>query len=83
MEKYYFIGSKKVEIDIYNECKYIREATEETTVQYEGVEAFEVVEGERADQLEAESDGSCIDPFHEYLVRTLKMVIQQHLEIVL
>ena len=59
----------KVEVRIYNEMKY--EATKEAArVQYE-IEGFEVVAGEAARAIEAETDGSCIDEYHEYLVLKL------------
>lgn len=59
----------KVEVRIYNEMKY--EATEEAArVQY-NINSFSVVTGEAAEKIEAETDGSCIDEYHEYLVLKL------------
>lgn len=63
--------TRTVKMDIYSECKYT--ASEEVfenekTVTYENVVAFEVVTGEEATKIEAETDNSCIDDCHEYLV---------------
>lgn len=53
---------------ITNECKY-NLATEYIKVEYTGVIGFEVVwEPSRAAEIEAKTDGSCIDEYHEYLV---------------
>lgn len=59
------------EVEIYDKCKYTREAQVEgpqNIVKYYDVETWEIVDGEDAAVIEAESDGSCIDEFHEYLV---------------
>lgn len=66
-----FTRTKTVRLDVYSECKYT--ASEEVfenekTIEYNSVVAFEVVSGKEAEQIEAETDGSCIDDFHEYLV---------------
>ena len=66
-----FYRSRKVTLDIYGEFKYT--ASEETfenckTITYNDCIGFEVVDGERAEEIEAETDGSCIDDLHEYLV---------------
>lgn len=66
-----FMKTRKVKLDVYSECKYT--ASEEVfenekTIEYNNVVAFEVVSGKEAEQIEAETDGSCIDDFHEYLV---------------
>jgi len=37
-------------------------------IKYSGCIGFEVITGEAAAQIENESDGSCIDEYHEYLV---------------
>lgn len=65
--KQYFYEPCKVIVERYIRCKYFNpEAGERIT--HENVEAFEVVHGEAAAQLEAEMDGSTLDDFHEYLV---------------
>lgn len=57
-----------VEIEIHEEVKYFDQSENLPRVNYSDVVAFEVVHGEAAELIEAESDGSCIDEFHEYLV---------------
>ena len=41
---------------------------EEKEVKYTGLKSWSLVDGEDAMKIEAESDGSCIDEYHEYLV---------------
>lgn len=66
--KYFIRRNAKVEIEIHEEVKYIDLSENFTRVQYSDVVAFEVIHGEAAELIEAESDGSCIDEYHEYLV---------------
>lgn len=40
----------------------------EIEVKYTGLKSWSLVSGEDAMKIEAESDGSCIDEYHEYLV---------------
>lgn len=59
------------EIELYSECKYTAsEEVFENSIrhQYKGIKFWEIVTDEDAEALEAESDGSCIDEYHEYLV---------------
>lgn len=56
----------KVKLNIYEEMKYITKE-EPITIEYE-IESFEIVGGKKAEEIEAETDGSCIDELHEYLV---------------
>lgn len=65
--KKYFYSPCKVTVEKYSKCKYFS-SEEGEYIRHENVEAFEVVHGEAAAQLEAEMDNSCIDDFHEYLV---------------
>lgn len=54
---------------VYNKSKYIADPDAEVRrVIIHDVEAWEVVRGERAEAIEAETDGSNIDDNHEYLV---------------
>lgn len=41
---------------------------EEKEVKYTGLKSWSIVSGIDAAEIEAESDGSCIDEYHEYLV---------------
>lgn len=66
-----FMKTRKVMLDVYKECKYT--ANKEVfynhkVVEYDNVIGFEVVTGEQAKEIEAHTDGSCIDDMHEYLV---------------
>ena len=62
------VGSKRVEIEIYDRCKYEKDSEVKYTFEYKDVKGFEVVVGEKAAEIENDSDGSCIDDNHEYLV---------------
>ena len=66
--KYKVRTGRIVELDIHEEVKYTDRREDLPRIRYSDVVAFEVVHGEAAAQIEAESDGSCIDDFHEYLV---------------
>ena len=64
-----------VRLMIYKANKYSDTLTAEeveegmTEVKYTGLTAWDIIEGgEEAEAIEAESDGSCIDDNHEYLV---------------
>jgi len=57
-----------VELHVYeDETKYTASGVGKI-VQYEGVVRWDIVDGEDATAIEAHTDGSCIDEFHEYLV---------------
>lgn len=59
-----------VEVEVYNVCKYTAkkgELEEFKTVRYDGVTEWAIITGEDAEEIERETDGSCIDDFHEYL----------------
>lgn len=61
-------GSHKVIVEIYPECKYTYKGEESIEVRYDNVISFDVVDGADAKEIEACTDGSCIDDYHEYLV---------------
>ena len=61
----------KAEIEIYDSCKYSQNSRRVNTVKYNNIVNWEIVTGEDAAALEAETDGSCIDDLHEYLVLNL------------
>lgn len=56
------------EIKMYEGVKYTSERGERITHEYKGIKFWEIVTDEDAEALEVESDGSCIDEYHEYLV---------------
>ena len=56
-----------VRLKIYDGCKYTSICNKVKEVLYTNIKGFEVVTGERADQIISQTDGSCIDPFNEYL----------------
>lgn len=65
----------KATLDVYEECKYTaaelghEEVFENCKqVKYDNVEYIEIVDGADAEEIEAETDGSCIDDMHKYLV---------------
>ena len=63
------VGEGRVKLEVYEECKYTMSADAEIRkVNLNGVVGFEVASGERAKEIEAVTDGSCIDEYHEYLV---------------
>ena len=56
-----------VKVRIYDGIKYFKcKKVEE--ILYRNVIGFEVVTGERAEQIISESDVTCIDAFNEYLI---------------
>lgn len=56
----------RVELRIFKECKYVS-VEEPKRFEYE-IDGFEVVYGDKAKEIEALTDGSCIDEYHEYLI---------------
>ena len=66
--KYIVRTGATVELEIHKEVKYFDQSENLPVVKYSDVTAWEVVGGDAAAQIEAESDGSCIDEFHEYLI---------------
>lgn len=61
----------KVTMMVYENNKYFDNSLliEARQIEYE-IESFRVISGEEARQIESETDGSCIDPYHEYLELT-------------
>lgn len=67
--KYFVRTGATVEIEIHEEIKYTDTCREDLPrVQFSDVTHWEVVNGEAAKLIESETDGSCIDDYHEYLV---------------
>lgn len=58
---------------IYPTVKWMMcEGDEGKRIHRYGVENWEIVSGEDAEEIEAKTDGSCIDDYHEYLVLNYK-----------
>lgn len=56
------------ELKIYDGCKYSKDSKRINTVKYSNIVNYELITKEDAAELEAMTDGSCIDDLHEYLV---------------
>lgn len=57
-----------VVVEVYSKCKYNASEEHPLTVQYSGLVSWDIVSGYEASLIEAETDESSIDDFHEYLV---------------
>lgn len=64
------LNEATVELFVYETDKYsIKSRDEGIRVTYTGVTSWDIVEGgEDAEEIERDTDGSCIDENHEYLV---------------
>ena len=63
--------SFSAEIEVVEECKYTASAEawdRSKRIKYVGIVSWEIVNGVDAEQIEAETDESGIDEYHEYLV---------------
>lgn len=62
----------KVTINLYENCKYFAKSLadlgEIRKIEYTGLTSWSVITDDKAKEVEDETDGSCIDEFHEYLV---------------
>lgn len=67
-EKRTFSRIVKVELLIYDRPEYEKDATVVKVQRYENLEWWEVVTGKDAKKLEDATDGTCIDPKHQYIV---------------
>lgn len=59
------------EIEVYGVCKYtatMKDLADTKRFKIMDIENWEIVNGEDAEEIEAETDGSGIDEMHEYLV---------------
>lgn len=64
-----FYRARTVLIDIHKTVRYTDTSEDLISVRYENVIGFEVVsDPAKAAEIEAATDGSCIDDYHEYLV---------------
>ena len=57
----------EVKVTIYNGVKYFK-CKKVKEILYRNIRGFEIVTGERAEQISSETDASSIDEFNEYLI---------------
>lgn len=62
------LADANVKLYVYENSKYSGNIGEEKEVNYTGLKSWSIVDGDDAAAIEAETDGSCIDENHEYLV---------------
>ena len=61
----------KVVLIVYENNKYSNNDLPIDARQIESeIKSFRIITGKEARQIESETDGSCIDPYHEYLELT-------------
>ena len=64
-----FGRERKVLVDVHEVIRYEDKSENIKTVEHTGCVGFEVVaDAKRVSEIEAETDGSCIDDSHEYLI---------------
>ena len=60
------------EIEVYENCKYtahsIKDLGQTRKVRYNNIIRWEIISGDDAKEIEAETTSDCIDELHEYLV---------------
>ena len=57
----------KLNVKLYNECKYEKDSKVIKDVNLEGIASLEIKEIPASEILK-ETDGSCVDPYNEYLI---------------
>lgn len=62
------LAEANVTLFVYENSKYTGNVGNERKVEYKGLKSWSIVDGEDAEEIESETDGSCIDEMHEYLV---------------
>ena len=61
--------TRSFKVDLYDICKYAKNAKVIRNVRYTGVTAWDIIKGGgEAKQIECLADENSIDPYHEYLV---------------
>lgn len=59
-------------IEVYENCKYTAHGSQDLgkirNVKYDDITSWEIISGDDAKQIEAETTSDCIDELHEYLV---------------
>lgn len=62
------LAEATINLYVYDECKY-SSATEGKKIQYTGVTSWDLISGgAEAEEIEASTDASGVDDYHEYLV---------------
>ena len=59
----------KLNVKLYNECKYEKDSKVIKDVNLEGIAGLEIKEIPISEILK-ETDGSCVDPYNDYLILT-------------
>ena len=59
----------KLNVKLYNECKYEKDSKVIKDVNLEGIASLEIKEIPISEILK-ETDGSCVDPYNDYLILT-------------
>lgn len=62
------LAEAKVTLFVYENSKYTGNVGKERKVEYKNLKQWSIVNGKDAEEIENETDGSCIDEMHEYLV---------------
>ena len=63
------LAEATIVLRVYEQTKYEADAEDAIEVKYTGVTSWDIISGgEEAEEIERDTDGSCIDENHEYLV---------------
>lgn len=62
------LAESTVKLFVYENSKYTENVGREKVIQYTGLKQWSIVDGEDAKEIEKDTDESCIDENHEYLV---------------
>ena len=63
------VTKMKLNVKLYNECKYEKDSKVIKDVNIKGIASLEVKEI-AASEILSETDGSCVDDYNEYLILT-------------
>ena len=61
-----------IKLKVYNGVKYNKDSKEVGQLEYKNIQSYEHVFGERAKEIELETDENSRDEFNEYLIITLE-----------
>lgn len=62
------LANANVKIYLYENSKYSSIVGNEKEINYTGLKSWCIIDGEDAETIENETDGTCIDENHEYLL---------------